>query len=179
MFENYYDYLIMIARMGFPEHLRTKLDPADVVQEALLKAHAVKGAFEGRTEAETLAFLQKIVTTTLADYVRYFDRTKRHATLERSLERVLDESSARLEDWLAAEQTSPSQKASQHEQLFRLAQALAELPESQRKALELHRLQGRSLAETAEEMAISKQAVAGLLRRGIQALRDRLRKDSA
>jgi RNA polymerase sigma-70 factor (ECF subfamily) len=60
------------------------------------------------------------------------------------------------------------------EQLLRLAQALATLPEKQRRAVQLHHLQGWSLADIAVELACRKPAVAGLLHRGVQSLRQRL-----
>ncbi len=89
-------------------------------------------------------------------------------------DRSLDDSAARLEEWLAAVQSSPSQRASKHEQLARLAHALAGLPENKRRAVELRHLKRHSLAETASIMGISPPAAAGLLRRGLGTLRDRL-----
>ena len=84
-----------------------------------------------------------------------------------ALDLSLDDSSARLEEWLAAVQSSPSQRASKHEQLLRLAQALAALPPNQRRAVELRHLKLHSLAETAAILGISPPAAAGLLRRGL------------
>ena len=60
---------------------------------------------------------------------------------------------------------------------MRLAEALAELPESQRLAVELRHLRGMSLAEVAEEMACSKAAVVGLLHRGVARLRELMREE--
>jgi RNA polymerase sigma-70 factor (ECF subfamily) len=86
----------------------------------------------------------------------------------------MDQSSARLEAWLAADQSSPSVRAERHEELFRLAAALAALPEDQRRAVELHHIQERPLAEVAAELGRSKGAVAQLLFRGLKKLRELL-----
>jgi RNA polymerase sigma-70 factor (ECF subfamily) len=55
--------------------------------------------------------------------------------------------------------------------MLRLAEAVAQLPENQRQAVELHHLQGFSLVEVAEQMGRSKSAVAALLFRGLEKLR--------
>jgi RNA polymerase sigma-70 factor (ECF subfamily) len=81
------------------------------------------------------------------------------------------ESSARLASWLAADQSSPSQQAAQNEQALRLADVLAALPDAQREAIVLHYWQGCTLAETAQQFGRTPAAVAGLLHRGLTALR--------
>jgi RNA polymerase sigma-70 factor (ECF subfamily) len=91
---------------------------------------------------------------------------------ERSLELDLQHSSARLEAWLAADQSSPSERAAREEELLNLAQALAQLLDEQRRAVELHHLLGRSVEETARELSRSESAVGGLLRRGLKTLRE-------
>ena len=59
---------------------------------------------------------------------------------------MLQVSASRVEQWQAAEQSSPSQRASRHEQLVRLAAALARLQADQREAVELHNLKGHTVA---------------------------------
>jgi RNA polymerase sigma-70 factor (ECF subfamily) len=93
------------------------------------------------------------------------------------LEASLGESSMRLEAWLASDSTSPSGRVLRQEGLQRLAEALARLPEDQRAALELHHLQGLVVQEVGQRMGRSTAAVAGLLRRGLAALRELLKDD--
>lgn len=58
-----------------------------------------------------------------------------------------------------------------------LRRALAELPEGQRRALLLRHAGGLSVAETAEAMEISEQAVRSRCARGVERLRSRLASD--
>ena len=94
--------------------------------------------------------------------------------LERSLEAALDESSARVQAWMAAEEASPSEQAVRKERLDQLAAALARLPDEQRRAIELHHLKGDSLAEVTKQMDRSSASVAGLIRRGLIRSREQL-----
>ncbi|MGD0043460.1 MAG: sigma-70 family RNA polymerase sigma factor [Isosphaeraceae bacterium] len=96
---------------------------------------------------------------------------KRDVRRDRSLTTALDESASRLGDWLTTQESSPSQKVIRQEQMLRIAGALASLSENQRRVIELHQLQGWTLAEIAHELDTSKAAVAGLLHRGLKALR--------
>src|SRR5262245_54303411 len=96
--EEYRDYLRLLAGLQIDPRLRSRLDPSDMVQETLLKAHEKRGQFRGTTAAERAAWLRSILTNTLADAVRKFNRQKGDAT--RSLEAGLEQSSARLRQWL-------------------------------------------------------------------------------
>jgi RNA polymerase sigma-70 factor (ECF subfamily) len=169
--------LYVIARGCVPAHLRSKIGPDDIVQDTLVRLHQSNGSFEGRSEAEQRAYVRKVFVSVLADRIRQFDRSKRSATLERSLDTALDESSARLEHWLVSGHSSPSSKAARGEQLLRLAEAIAELPDDQRRAIELHHLEHCSLADAALRMNKTQPAVAGLIRRAMKSLRERLTED--
>jgi RNA polymerase sigma-70 factor (ECF subfamily) len=172
--ERYRPYLLLLARMRLGPRLRGKLDASSVVQQTLLKAYQARGQFRGTTEAEEAAWLRQILARTLANAIRYLFQDKRDVRREQSLEAAVEESSRRLEGLLAAEQSSPSERAARHEQGVRLAAALAELPEAEREALVLHHLEGRPVEEVARAVGRSRAAVAGLIRRGLRKLRERL-----
>jgi RNA polymerase sigma-70 factor (ECF subfamily) len=172
--ERYRAYLALLARLHFDARLRGKLDPSDVVQAALLKAHQARDQFRGVSDEERAAWLRRILARTLADAARDLGRDKRNAAREHSLDAALDASSAELYSWVAAEQTSPSGQAMKNEQLLRLADALEALPELQREVLVMKHCQGRTLKEIAEHLGRSVPAAASLLRRGLRELRGRL-----
>jgi RNA polymerase sigma-70 factor (ECF subfamily) len=174
LLERYRDYLHLLARLQLDGRLRGKLDPADLVQETLARAHEKREQCRGQTEAEQAAWLRQILAHQLAAAVRRFQADRRNVAHERSLEAVLQESSARLEALLAADESSPSQRAARQDELLRLSDALARLPDDQRRAVELHHLQGCSVAEVAGQLGRSESAVGGLLRRGLRRLRELL-----
>jgi RNA polymerase sigma-70 factor, ECF subfamily len=167
--ESYRSYLLLLARLQLAPELQGKLDPSDLVQHTLLKAHQNGGQFRGSSEAEQVAWLRTILANTLTDALRKF--APKTGTRERSLEAALEQSSRNLESILAADQTSPSQKVMRHEQLIRLADAIAQLPEDQRLAVELRHLQGLTTTEIAQKLNRSVASVGGLLQRGLRALR--------
>jgi RNA polymerase sigma-70 factor (ECF subfamily) len=173
--EQYRDYLGFLARIQLGSRLRAKLDASDIVQQALLQAHENQGQFRGSTEAERLAWLRAILANALAAAARRYDTHARELARERSLEAELERSSSRIEGFLAADHTSPSQRAVRSEEVLRLARALNGLPEDQRCVVELHHLKGLPVAEVAARMQRTRPAVVGLLFRAIKKLRELLR----
>jgi RNA polymerase sigma-70 factor (ECF subfamily) len=178
--ERFRAYLGLLARMEVSPRLRDRVDLSGVVQQTLLEAHQ---ALEGRPAGEqtgqaTATWLRSILSHNLADALRKLVAGKRDVRREWSLDAALDQSASRLEQWLAVEQSSPSQRAIRQEELLRMAEILAELPEAQRRAIELHHLRGMPLAEIAAELGSTKAAVAGLLHRGLRTLRTRFEQPS-
>jgi RNA polymerase sigma-70 factor (ECF subfamily) len=168
----YRDYLLLLARIQIEPRLRGKLDPSDIVQQTLLQAHRKEDQFRGRTEAERAAWLRAILAHALADAARKYGQGV--LGRERSLEASLEESSHRIEQWLQDSSATPGQEVDRQEQLLRLADALARLPDDQRRAVELRHLQGLSVAKIGELMGRSTAAIGGLLQRGLRALRGML-----
>src|SRR5262245_32576854 len=173
--ESFRNYLLLLARLQLDPHLRGLLDPSDLVQQTLLKAHQNWDQHRGATDAQRAAWLRAILAHELADAVRKVDRRGEDRRL--SLEAALEGSSVRLERWLQSDSTSPSGRAARQEQFLRLAEALARLPEDQRMALELHHLQGLPVQEVGRRIGRTTAAVAGLLRLGLASLREQLTED--
>jgi RNA polymerase sigma-70 factor (ECF subfamily) len=169
--DRYRDYLRLLARMQLDPRLQAKLDASDLVQQTLLQAHAQRAQFRGRSEQEWLGWLRTILANNLAGAARQFATDARDLGRERSLEASLEQSSVRLEQCLAAKQSSPSERAGRGELLVRMAGALAQLPADQQQVVELHHLQGCTIAEVAATMQRTKPAVMGLLFRGLKRLR--------
>jgi RNA polymerase sigma-70 factor (ECF subfamily) len=133
--------------------------------------------FRSMTADHQAAWLRRALACNLADEVRKLGTAMRAVSREKSLEQVIDESSARLEAWLAADQSSPSEQTIRNEQLLLLARALAQLPDDQRLAVELHHLRGRPVAEVARELERSEGAAGALLARGLNKLRKLLKQE--
>src|SRR5581483_6070849 len=172
--EGFRDYLRLLARARLDPRLAAKLDPSDVVQQTLLEAHKERAAFRGQTRGDLAAWLRQILARNLANALRDFRRDRRDVARERALDAIAQDSSARVEAWLAAEQSSPSARAERQEEAARLAAALEALPEAQREVVVLRHLHGWSLHEIARHVGRSRAAVAGLLHRGLQQVRSEL-----
>jgi len=172
--ERFRSYLLLLARVRLDPMVRSRVGASDVVQQTLLEAHRDRGQFQGRTVGEQAAWLRQLLARNLANVVRDERRDKRDVARDRPLQAALDESASRLEAWLAAEQSSPSQQADRHERAVRLAEALAALPETQREAVVLRHWHSCSLVEISERLGCTTAAVTGLLHRGLRSLRKRL-----
>jgi RNA polymerase sigma-70 factor (ECF subfamily) len=167
-------YLLMLARLQFDDVLQSKLDESDIVQQTLLEAHHSIAVFRGTSSGEMAAWLRQILARNLADEVRRFRRGKRDVRMEKSLQVAMDESTIRVERWLSTDERSPSQCAVANEQFLALAAALLELPDDQRRAVELRQLQGLSFADVATRLGRTEVAAASLFRRGVKKLRQLL-----
>ncbi|MEQ8788011.1 MAG: sigma-70 family RNA polymerase sigma factor [Pirellulaceae bacterium] len=172
--EQFREYLRLLGRMQVDNRLAGKVDISGVVQETLLEAHQQQAAWASLSEEEQMAWIRRAFANNLLDQVRRFRAQSRDISREQPIDQALELSASRINDWLAAEQTSPSQHAIRKEQALRLAKALACLPPVQREAIELHHLQGKTLEETGLQMDRTKGAVAALIYRGTRRLRELL-----
>ena len=173
-FERFRSYLQLLARMHLNQRLRSKLDASDVVQQTMLQAHRARDQFRGRDSAAMAAWLRQILAHNLAHARRNYHRAQRDVDRERSLEATLHHSSRCLQKWLAADDTSPSQKAERTEEIVELAAAVEDLPDGQREAIVRHYWHGESLAHIAAELERTPASIAGLLHRGLKRLRGSL-----
>jgi RNA polymerase sigma-70 factor (ECF subfamily) len=173
--EQYREYLLVLARLHRDVLVKARVDPSDIVQMTLLKAHQRRDQFRGNSGREQAGWMRQILTNTMIDAVR---KARSGAVLqEQSLEAALEQSSRRLEALLEDRRSSTGGPADRHESLAGLARALCELPDDQRSALELRYLQGLSIGEISQRMERSPGSVGGLLQRGLRRLRELLQKE--
>lgn len=172
LLESYRGYLWALAHAQLDRQLRGKLDAADIVQQTLLKAHAGLGELRDRNPNVLATWLRQILASVLTDEIRHLHRDKRDVAREQSLAAGLNQSAIGMEQWLVADQTSPSMAAQRNEQLLHLANSLLALPVDQREVVILKHLRERTLQQIAEETQRTIPAVAGLLRRGLATLRE-------
>jgi RNA polymerase sigma-70 factor (ECF subfamily) len=160
------------ARLG--ERIEVRVDASDIIQQTFLEAHRSFQQFDGQDARELAAWLRGILDHKVAGAVRD------HLLLKRDLrrEQSLDDSQGGkepLKQQLDAGLSSPSEKAIRGEEERRLAKALTTLPADQSEAVRLRHLEGWTLADIARRLGRSPAATAGLIKRGMQALRRRLR----
>jgi RNA polymerase sigma-70 factor (ECF subfamily) len=168
-FARHREFLRLLVRMQMGPQCRGPIDPSDVVQETLLKAHERREQFRGTTPAEYDAWLRQILATTLAD--AYRRQGRQPANLEDLLRAAIDDSSARLDKLLCRDGESAGEQAARRERLARLDGALEHLPPDWREVVELRHLHGQSVPEIAAATSRTTPSVAGLLRRGLSRLR--------
>jgi len=163
--EGFRSYLRMLAGAQIPHAMRGQVDPSDLVQHTLLQAHEKQVQFRGGSDAELAAWLRAILRNAIVDALR-------RVTREPHMLQAVEQSSAHLEALISAADSSPSEQAARQEQLERLAQALEQLPEDQRSAVQMQQIHDCSVEEIAEALGKSKSAVGGLLKRGMRRLRE-------
>ncbi len=171
LLEQYRNYLTLLARVQLGRRLQSKADASDLVQETFLKAYRDFAEFRGTTEAELVAWLQKILAFNLANVMRHYGARRRDVRLERELAAELDESSRVLDRGLVATQSSPSERAARREQAVLLADALARLPKPYREVIILRHLEGLSFPQVAVRMERSVDSVKNLWARALGRLR--------
>lgn len=170
--EKYRAYLRLLASHQLAVRYRGKVDPSGVVQETLWEAHREIARGVEVPSGGRLAWLRRILANNLADEVRRVTAEKRDVGREVSLEHGIETSSRRLEEWLARDLNPAA--ANQDEAVLQLVAALAGLPDAQRDAIILQYWSDCTFAEIADELGRSREAVAGLIKRGLRQLRAEL-----
>lgn len=170
--EQYREYLGLLGRLQTDQRLIGKVDISGVVQVTLLEAFNAN--WSQLDERERLPWLRRVFANNLLDEIRKFRTQARDVEREQAMQQAIEHSASRLSLMLASDQSTPSQKAMRAEEQLRLAKALACLPASQRKAIELHHLKGQTLEQIGESMDRNKGAVAALIYRGTSKLRELL-----
>jgi RNA polymerase sigma-70 factor (ECF subfamily) len=159
--------LCEMAHARIDAELKVRMDASDIAQQSCLSAVRNFARFEGKELAEFVGWLRHIHEQNLRDVVRD------HRVYEK---RAISKEAAQFGELQAIDRTmaSPSRQAMRGERKARIAEILATLPDDQREAVRLRHMEGLSLAEIAERLGRTEPAIAGLLKRGLAKLRERL-----
>src|SRR5262245_35687422 len=152
LLDSYRNYLRLMASTQMGPALRVRLDPSDLVQEALLEAHRDFAQFGGGSEPELLAWLRRILARNLLDQARRNQAQVRDHSRQESLEVLMEDSGSSLVAALAARGPSPSSHASRREQAVLLADALERLPPDYREVIVLRNMQHLPFEDIAQQM---------------------------
>jgi RNA polymerase sigma-70 factor (ECF subfamily) len=171
-FEVFRPYLTMLLRTQWDDRLSRFVDGEDLVQQTFREALDKRAELCALTENQLAGWLRTALVHNLLDARdKYLGKTGERSVQVAAMSAAMEDSASRLENWLAADQSSPSERAAKSEQLRRVEQCLGRLLPAQRETVILHHLRGLSLAEVARQLNRTEHSVAGLLRRGLANLR--------
>jgi len=165
------NYMALVARAQVESWLRVKVDASDLVQQTMLEAHRGFDRFEGRSEKEWLAWLRKILTHNMADFVRCYRGTAKRGGRELPF-RDPGATTAFGAREPAAPGPTPSQQFLQMDVELHLAEAIRQLPADYQEVILLRNLQRLPFAEVAERMERSRPAVQMLWMRAVRQLQE-------
>jgi RNA polymerase sigma-70 factor (ECF subfamily) len=169
----YRPYLRLLAGRKLPKLIHKRADGSDIVQQTLVDAVRGLPDFRGHTEGEFTAWMLKLLEHNLLQSARRNTAGKRD--VRREVQEPGSDGSAQLV-WhtLSGHAAAPQNSVFRGEAALLLAQALEKLPEDQRTAVELRYLAQETLERIAAEMGKTPSAVSGLIRRGVETLRQHL-----
>jgi len=172
--EEFRAYLETLTFIQVDPRLRAKFGLSDVIQNTLLEAYRGLEAIQALDAAGRKRWLRRMLVNNLLEEIERWRTHKRDYRLEQPLADAAAESSCRLQNWLAVEDTSAGQRLVQQEEALRLLEALAKLDPRQREALILQKYHGWKLEQIAAHLGCTAGAVAGLHARALQELRQHL-----
>ena len=154
--------------------LAARVDPSDVVQDALLEADRELAEYLKHQKVPFYPWLRQLAWDRLVElHRRHLHADKRSVRREQAgFFNLSDESAAELAGRLVDRGTSPSRQMLRREERARVRAALDQLPARDRDVLMLRHLEELSTAETA---AVLRTTVVTIKARHLRALR-RLRK---
>lgn len=141
--------------------VHNRQDAEDLAQEVFLEIYQSVGSFRGHSQLST--WIYRIAVTKSLDFIRKKNRKKRLGQVKRLLGFEDQPTEAVFE---ASGEPGPQEMLEVKERRDLLYKAIETLPDSQKVAVLLHKMQQLNAAEVAEIMGITPVAVESLLHRG-------------
>jgi len=166
-------YLLLVADRELSPDLKAKGGASDLVQETFIEAHKDFGRFQGKSDAEFLAWLRCLLQHRLANFARRYRKTQKRG-LAREVALATGDSSVSGLDNLPGDSLTPSREAMARERVEALERVLARLPADYRQVIALRYQDELSFEEIGKLMERSAEAVRKLWWRALGRLRDEL-----
>lgn len=167
------DYLLLVANRELIAELRAKVSPSDVLQETFLIAQRKIASFEGKSEAELLAWLRAILLNKIQSVQQQYLGVQARDVRREVLIDFLSSSQNGLPDDI----DSPSRCAMAAERRVTIDECLSRLPSEYEKVLRLRYWEQLSLDEIAQRMNRSTDAVQKLWFRAVERMKRELNRD--
>lgn len=179
IWNNYRPRLRRMVAMRIDRRIAARVDPSDVVQEALAIAHQRLPDYVANPQLAFYPWLRRIAwDRLLTAYRTHIGAARRSVLKERpSLLGLSGESVAELAQHMAASSCGPNNRAIRAELHARVIDAIAQLRPRDREVLVLRHLEQLAVPDVAEELGVSHTVVTSRHLRALQRLRQLLRSD--
>lgn len=149
---------------------KTRFDESDITQKAIISAHENRLQWKGSSLESLKAWLNKILTNTILNEIQQNKAQIRDYRKEVSI----DNTSSNIIEFTKKIADSPSKLIELDELSLLVDRLIDELPDDQRHAFILVRLEILPTEEVAKIMGKSRNAIGGLVFRGLETLREQI-----
>ncbi len=172
LFNRYRERILRVVRAKLLGRLAQHVEAEDILQEVWVKAYRQFSTFRARGHGSFRSWIMTIVARVIVDTARRYSAQKRASRGKAvlSLDAKITDSTIALADKIASSARTPSTKTWIKENLAWVKEAIDSLPERQRGVITARYLEGYTIAETAERIGISQEAVRVATMRGLKAL---------
>jgi RNA polymerase sigma-70 factor (ECF subfamily) len=167
LFHKYSARLAVLIRYKLSAEMRGRVEVDDILQETFLAANSSLSDFTYRYPGSFMSWLARIADHVIIDTARYQERQKRQPAALITLN--ADSHSPVAEP---ADSVTPSRIFARKERFQQVVALLDRLPEDYRTVILLAKVEGQSTREIADRMGRSREAVAVLLHRATQRLKE-------
>jgi RNA polymerase sigma-70 factor, ECF subfamily len=170
----YRNYLLVVAANHLDRRLRQRVDPSDLVQEAMLAAHRDFADFRGCTEREFMGWLRKILVHCIGHAVETHVKARKRDIRREAPQQASTDMSDAGQLWnntISGRDSTPSEIFGRGETATKLLQQLSKLKPEYRDVIIYRNLQGLSFDEVASRMGRKPTNVRMLWLRAIEKFR--------